>query len=264
MPEPIASRLMEAGIVPFCGINETLAAAETAAAIGRAWCRPMPSPCLDTLAAHGEIHLLTEAEAKAELAASGLTVPRGLAVRTVEDAVTAAGALGFPVALKGLGVAHKTEAGAVKLNLSDAGSVAAAAGAMAHVSSGYLVEKMVAAPVAELIVGATRDPVAGLYLTIGAGGILVELLEDSRILVLPATEEEISAALSQLRVTKLIMGYRNGRKGDWSALVRAVASAADYVVSNASMLEELDINPLMVLADGEGVVAADALIRRRR
>jgi acetyl-CoA synthetase len=264
MPEAIALRLMKIGVVPFSGISETLAAAEAAAAIGMAWRRAAPPAFLDAVSEHGDVILLTEAESKAEIAAFGLTAPASRIATTPEAAATAAVAIGFPVALKGLGIAHKTEAGAVRLNLADAESVADAARSMAQISSDYLIEKMIAPPIAEVIIGATRDPVAGLYLTIGAGGILVELLEDSAILLLPTTQDEIAVALSKLKVAKLIMGYRNGRKGDWQALVRAVASAADYVVSNAAKLEELDINPLMVLADGEGVVAADALVRRRR
>ncbi|MGH6808848.1 MAG: acetate--CoA ligase family protein, partial [Ensifer adhaerens] len=129
--------------------------------------------------------------------------------------------------------------------------------------SGYLVEKMVAKPVAELIIGAMRDPVAGPVLTIGAGGILVELLDDSAILTLPTTPDLIREAIDGLKIRKLLDGYRGGPKGDFAALADAVAAAASYVVSNASKLEELDINPLMVLPEGHGAIAADALIRRR-
>jgi acyl-CoA synthetase (NDP forming) len=166
--------------------------------------------------------------------------------------------------LKGLGVAHKTEAGAVKLNLAGRQAVLDAAKAMAGVASGFLVEKMVGKPVAELIVGAMRDPVAGPVLTIGAGGILVELLEDSAILTLPTDEKTIREAISGLKIAKLLNGYRGAPKGDIHALIAAVASAASYVVSNASIIEELDVNPIMVLPAGDGVVAADALIRLRK
>lgn len=264
MPEETAEMLMRNGVVPFHGIEEALAAADAAAGIGAAWARPQSAPLLKAAASEGEAVTLTEHEAKQALAAHGLSVPQGLTAGTPQAAAEAAEKLGFPVVLKGLGVAHKTEAGAVRLNLPDRAAVLEAAKAMAGVASGFLVEKMVPKPVAELIVGALRDPVAGPVLTVGAGGILVELLEDSAILTLPADETAIREAISGLKVAKLLNGYRGGPKGDIDALVTAVASAASYVVSNASIIEELDVNPLMVLPAGDGVVAADALIRLRK
>ena len=264
LPEEIALMLMENGVVPFYGIEEALAAAEAAAAIGEMWSKPLPAPLVKVRAADCEPVTLTEHEAKQALAAFGLPVPDGRVAETAEDAAAAAAELGFPVVLKGLGVAHKTEAGAVKLNLQTREAVLEAASAMAAVASGYLVEKMVARPVAEVIVGAMRDPVAGPVLTVGAGGILVELLEDSAILTLPTDETAIRETISGLKVAKLLNGYRGGPAADIDALVAAVASVASYVVSNASIVDELDINPIMVLAKGDGVVAADALIRLRK
>jgi acyl-CoA synthetase (NDP forming) len=265
MPEQTALSLMAAGVIPFFGIDEALAAVETAAGIGAAWAKPAPPKLLNggVSGGGGASITLSEHDAKTELSASGLRIPPGKTATTPQDAANAAESLGFPVVLKGLGVAHKTEAGAVKLNLASREEVLAAAEAMASVASGYLVEKMVAKPVAELIIGAMRDPVAGPVLTIGAGGILVELLDDSAILTLPTTPELIHEAIDGLKIRKLLDGYRGGPKGDFAALADAVAAAASYVVSNASMLEELDINPLMVLPEGHGAIAADALIRRR-
>ncbi|WP_392713272.1 acetate--CoA ligase family protein [Rhizobium ruizarguesonis] len=263
MPEPIADRLMANGIIAFCGIDETITAAEVAAGIGQAWDRPPPLALLDVSFMDGEIETLTEADAKAELAAFGLPIPRGRLASSPDQAAEQAERLGFPVVLKALGIAHKTEAGAVALNLKNTQAVSNAAAAMPP-NAGYLVEKMVDPPVAELIVGAIRDPVFGLSLTLGAGGIFVELLEDSIILPLPATKTDIHAAISRLKLAKLIYGYRGRPKGDLEAAVDAVSAAADYVVRNAACLEELDINPLMVLPEGLGVAAVDALIRRRR
>ncbi len=265
MPEATALFLMKAGIVPFFGIEEALDAIETAADIGAVWAKPAPPRLLDGIGADdGEAVTLSEHEAKVELAAAGLTVPKGKTAASAEEAANAAEALGFPVVLKGLGVAHKTEAGAVELNLASRDEVFIAAKAMAGVASGYLVEKMVGKPVAELIIGAMRDPVAGPVLTIGAGGILVELLDDSAILTLPTTPEAIGEAIGGLKIRKLLDGYRGAPAADFAALTEAVAAAASYVVANASKLEELDINPLMVLPYGQGAVAADALIRRRK
>jgi acyl-CoA synthetase (NDP forming) len=264
MPEATALSLMAEGVVPFYGIDEALAAAEISATIGKAWAKPAPEPLLKTAADDGEIVTLSEHEAKQVLAKFGLVVPEGRVATTAAEAADVAEALGFPVVLKGLGVAHKTEAGAVKLNLGSWEAVIEAAEGMAAVASGFLIEKMVGKPVAEIIVGALRDPVAGPVLTIGAGGILVELLDDSAILTLPTSENAIRGAISGLKIKKLLDGYRGGPKGDLEALVAAVAAVASYVAADAAKLIELDINPIMVLPQGSGTLAVDALIRRRK
>ncbi len=134
---------------------------------------------------------------------------------------------------------------------------------MSAVAERFLVEKMAPKPVAELIVGALRDPVVGPVLTLGAGGVLVDLIDDSTVLLLPTNAEEIRAALAELKVSKLIEGYRGGASGDMNALVQLVASVADYVADNATRLEELDLNPVLVLPEGEGAIAVDAFIRMR-
>lgn len=264
LPEPIAKQLIETGIVPLCGISEALAAADVASGIARVWKKPRPLPLLDQPADAGEIETLSEAAAKAELAAAGLTVPLGRTAATANEAAETAQQIGFPVALKALGIEHKSEAGAVKLNLWDKNAVKDAAEGMAPIARGYLVERMIERPVAELIVGAVRDPVVGLTLTVGAGGILVELLEDSVVLPLPVTKAEVLDRISRLKIRKLIEGYRGSAASSLEIVADAVVSAAEYVVKNAALLEELDINPLMVLGESRGVVAADALIRRRR
>ncbi|NEI68899.1 CoA-binding protein [Rhizobium lusitanum] len=264
MPEAIAQQLIENGIVPLCGISEALVAAEIASRIADAWKRQQPLPLLSTPARMGEMETLSEAAAKAELAAAGLAVPRGKTAATAGDAADCAEQLGFPVALKALGVEHKSDVGAVKLNLCDRNAVRDAAEGMAHVAQGFLVERMIDRPLAELIVGAVRDPVVGLALTVGAGGILVELLEDSIVLPLPVTKAEVLHGISRLKVRKLIEGFRGNAGSSLDIVADAVVSAAEYVVKNAAQLEELDINPLMVLPESRGVVAADALIRRRR
>ncbi len=263
MPEDIALGLMEERVVPFSGIDEALTAVETAAAIGSAWTKPTPAPLIDAAIVDGEAVMLFENQAKAELTAFGVPIPKGKVALTPDEAAKAAGEIGFPVVLKGLGVAHKTESGAVRLDLRDADSVREAAALMVSVANGFLVEEMAPKPVAEIIIGATHDPVAGPVLTIGAGGILVELLEDSAILTLPTTSDAISETIGRLKVSKLLDGYRGGRAGDKDALIQTVAAVAHYVATNATKVEEVDVNPVMVLPHGMGVVAVDALIRKR-
>jgi acyl-CoA synthetase (NDP forming) len=264
LPEDVAFTLVANGVVPFMGIDEALVAAATAHQIHLAWTTAAAQLLLKAAASEGEAVTLSEYESKQVLKPFGLPVQVGTLVATAQEAAKAAAEIGFPVALKGSGVAHKTEAGAVKLNLKTEAEVVEAAEAMAGVTQGFLVEKMAARPVAELIIGALRDPVTGPVLTIGAGGILVELIDDSAIITLPTTKADIRKAIDGLRITRLLTGYRGRAKGDMAALVDAVSAAADFVIAHAAQIEELDINPLMVLPEGQGVVAADALVRMRK
>ncbi len=113
-------------------------------------------------------------------------------------------------------------------------------------------------PVAELIVGIKRDPLFGLALAIGAGGVLTELLDDVATLLLPADEADISAALAGLKIARLLAGYRGAPAGDVEAAVGAIAAIAAAASDAGNRLVELDVNPLFVLT--EGVIAVDALL----
>ncbi|MFN3635282.1 MAG: acetate--CoA ligase family protein, partial [Rhizobium rhizophilum] len=262
MPETVADRLVTEGVVPFCGIDEALTAIGIAHSIHAAWADQAPPPLLSSRPAGSELICLYEERAKPTLAAYGVTIPYGMVANSAEQAIAIAERLGYPVALKGLGIAHKSDVGAVRLNIRSASEVYAAATAMA-VADRFLVEVMAPKPVAEFLVGALRDPVVGPVLTLGAGGVLVDLIDDSAILLLPTNPAEIRRAIDGLKVSQLIAGYRGAPAGDKNALVQLVASVADYVADNATRLEELDLNPVLVLPEGEGVIAVDAFIRTR-
>jgi hypothetical protein len=124
-----------------------------------------------------------------------------------------------------------------------------------------LIAEMVTDAVAEMIVGVNRDPVFGLYLVVGAGGQLVEWIEDSAVLLLPSSRETVRRAVAGLRTARLLAGYRNRARGDLEGLVDAVLAVQDFAIANASRLIELDINPLMVRPEGRGAIAADVLLR---
>ncbi len=281
LPEEHSAELLRRGIVPIHGIAEAFDATEAAAAIGEAWERDLPSPLwggsigkADRGAGAGLHPPLAlphkgegdtgaspdEAAAKALLAQAGLPVPEGYRAATVDEAVDAAKSLGFPVALKALGIAHKSEAGAVMLNLRDADAVRNAADALVGLGSGLYVERMVQGGIAELIVGITRDPIFGPVMTVGSGGVLVELLKDSATLLLPATRGDLEAALRGLKLFPLLDGYRGRPKGDLGAAVEAIERIAGFALVHAEAIEELDINPLMVCAEGRGAWIADALL----
>jgi acyl-CoA synthetase (NDP forming) len=263
LPEGHAVDLLRRGIVPIHGIVEAFDAAEGAAFIGEAWKRPVAPPLWRGATNSDGIEVnstLSEAAAKAMLRQARLPVPNGLETSSTDEAVAAAHELGFPVALKALGVAHKSELVAVVLNLRDEGAVREAAHRLIGLGTGLYVERMVQGGVAELIVGFTRDPVFGPTMTLGSGGVLVELLKDSATVLLPATRDDIKAALRGLKLFPLLDGYRGREKADLAAAIDAIAGIAAFVGKHAGALEEMDINPLIVCAEGQGAWIADALL----
>ena len=259
MSEETARRLMAQGVAPLVDIDDALTAIAAASAIGGS--RRNPAPLRAAGDPADNVRTLDEHESKALLAEAGLTIPEGRLVAP-EEAVQAALEIGFPVVLKAVGaeLAHKSEIGAVALNLSNDADVAKAAARLSKHAPALLVEKMVDG-VGELIVGIARDRQFGPHLVIGAGGVLVELIKDTKILLLPTTRADVEAAIRGLKSAPLFDGFRGRSKGDIAAAVNAVMTVAAFAESYWTEIEELDINPLIVCAEDHGAVAADALIR---
>lgn len=253
IPEDIAQKLISSGVVPLFGMDEALAAAEAASSFNT------DSPIADLVMLPISIkktRILGEPEAKTTLADFGISIPAAKTATSAVEAATLAEQIGYPVVLKGVGIAHKTEAGAVALNLMSAQEVHDAANKMP--CKIFLVEEMITDTVAELLVGVVCDPAHGYVLTIAAGGVLTELINDSCSLLIPTTEAEISRALKGLRISKLLDGYRGASAADRQCIVDAVISVQNFVLANASKVTEIEINPLLCCANR--AVAADALI----
>lgn len=251
MPADVATQLMAGGVVPMSGLSEAVVAAAVAATM----CDPEEDmvllPGVDRDAA-----LVDEGAAKAALAGFGLVVPKGAVVLDIDALADAAARLMGPLVLKTTGLAHKSEAGGVRLGLTPE-TVLAAARKMP--TGGYLLEEMVQGAVAELLVGVLRDPAHGFVLTLGAGGVLTELWQDTVSLLVPARAETVERALRSLRIWPLIEGYRGKPAAGLGAIVAAVMAVQDYVIANADDVSEVEINPLMCTPDA--AVAADALLR---
>jgi acyl-CoA synthetase (NDP forming) len=260
--ESVAERLMKDGVAMLAGIDDGLAGIQAAVDVGAAWSRPPSLPLLSSLGQHqdGHIKVLDEVESKGLLTRSGVPVPVGRVVRSPDEAAAAAEALGYPVVVTALGIAHKTDFGGVRLNLNSPDEVATAVMEISGLSESYLVEKMVDGVVVELIVGVVRDEQFGSYLLIGGGGILVEMMKDSASLLMPTTRKDVLHALGQLMCAPLLSGFRGAPPADMNAAADVILAVAGMVEEDPSSIIELDINPLMVLAEGQGVVAADALI----
>ncbi len=245
--EALAMRMAAPNVVPMMGLETALGAIKAAqTGPNRGGWRPWP------VVGERTLRMRDEASSKALIAGAGVAVPRSVTAATLPELVAKAAGLTAPLALKGLGFAHKTEAGAVRLGLSALEGQAEMAGAQ-----GYLAEEMVAGAVAELLVGLRRDPVYGATVTLGFGGVTAEVLADTVTLVLPVTQDEVAAALRQLRLWPLLDGYRGRAKADVGAAVRAVMALQAMLQATPS-LEEIEINPLMLTA--EGAVAVDAVI----
>ena len=206
---------------------------------------------------------------KKVLAAAGIRVPNGELARTPDEATAIARKIGYPVALKAQAAAlsHKTEAGGVALNLTGEAALRAAWDSMMEsvkraapgVSlDGALVETMSPKGI-ELMVGAKRDPGWGTVLLVGLGGIWVEALGDVQLLPGNAGEAQIVEALGRLRARKLLAGVRGAPPSDVDAVVKTVM-AIGRLMQTVSAIAEIDVNPLMVHAKGQGATALDALI----
>ena len=263
LPENRAAQLIERGIAPLAGVREAFVAIECAAAIGDAWRSPPAAPLMERECLSTEPVLLDEATAKARLAEHGVRLPRGEVACSEDEAVRIAASLGAPVAVKALGIAHKTECGAVRLGLRESDEIRDAARELLGLGNGVLVERFEIGVVAELIVGLHRDTQLGLLLTVGSGGVFVELAADSVTLLLPVVESEVRGALSKLRCAPTLEGWRGRKPADLEAAVAAILGIARFAVANRDRIEELDVNPLGVGPQGQGAVALDALVRTR-
>ncbi|PJF09444.1 acyl-CoA synthetase [Pseudorhodobacter sp. MZDSW-24AT] len=244
--EALAARMLADGVVPLMGLETALGAIRAAQDVAAT----VPALPLPARAARGAA-LLDEAAAKEVLRAAGLPVPRGVVAADLAALAPAGAGVPAPWVLKGLGFAHKTEAGAVRLGLTSLEGQAAMPGA-----TGYLLEEMAEGAVAEVLVGLRRDPVYGIALTLGMGGVTAELLADTVTLVLPVSGAEVQAALRRLRLFPLLDGYRGRPRGDLAALEAMVLRLCDLML--ADDYEEIELNPVLVFE--RGVMAVDAVM----
>lgn len=212
-------------------------------------------------------HQLSEHAAKQMLRAYGIRVPREQLVTSAAGAVRAAGLVGYPVVMKASGaqLGHKTELGLVKIGLTSASQVRDAYRDLTDIAryegvdlDGILVCQMVERGV-EMVVGITQDPLFGPTVTVGLGGVLVEILADTAVRVPPFSEETAHDMLGELRGHRLLEGVRGAPPADVDALVDVVMRVQRMAMELGGDLSELDINPLMVLPRGQGAVALDAL-----
>jgi acetate---CoA ligase (ADP-forming) len=234
--------------------------------------RPLREETARALAAAGPV--LTEAEAKALLARYGVPRPPEALATSADEAVAAAARIGGAVALKvqSPDITHKTEAGAVALGLNGdsavreafsrvlANAIAAHPRAAIH---GVLVQKM-APPGHEIILGVSRDPVFGPMLMVGLGGIHVEVLRDVAFSPVPIGPDEALYLLGELKGAALLDGVRGAPPADRAALAELIAVLSRFAADHADLIDEIDLNPVIVHPQGQGLTVVDALIVKRQ
>jgi acyl-CoA synthetase (NDP forming) len=208
--------------------------------------------------------------AKRALAAAGIPVLPERLVQDADAAVHAAAEIGFPVVLKiaSPDLPHKTEVGGVKVGLASADEVrqafaemltSVAVKAPLAVIDGVLVAPM-AKGIAELILGTTTDPVFGPVVMVGLGGIFAEIIGDVAVQTAPVSESMAMEMLKSLKAFAVLDGARGRTRADTAAAARAIAALSRFAVAHRETISEIDINPLLLMPEGQGVVALDALL----
>ncbi|WP_171962256.1 acetate--CoA ligase family protein [Bordetella trematum] len=263
-------RLRQAGVAVF----DDLGLAVNSLAPYLRWCERRRRPSLTTAAeaTSGERALASlpcsEAAARDWLTTFGMPAQRVACASSAAQAVVQARELGFPLAMKILSpdIAHKTDIGGVVLNVKDEAGVRDAYDTLMEAGArqagarleGVLLQTMERG-VAELIVGATRDPVFGPVLTVGLGGVLTELYQDVSHRLLPVDAAMAHDMLRELKAYPLLEGYR-GPAGDVGAACEAIVAVGAAMLAAPSEVSEIEVNPLLVREAGQGVAVLDALI----
>jgi acyl-CoA synthetase (NDP forming) len=253
----------------FDGCCATLAALARLQALAE---RPKDEapPAVDRLPSLSVDAFRNEFEAKRALADAGIPVLAERLVQSADAAARAAAEIGFPVVLKiaSPDLPHKTEVGGVVIGLGSEAEVKQAhADMLARVASkapqaridGVIVAPM-AKGAAELILGSRTDPVFGPVVMVGLGGIFAEILQDTAVQMAPVSEAQAMAMLQSLKAFAVLNGARGRPRTDLQAAARAIAALSRFAAAHADEVSEIDINPLLLKTEGEGVVALDALL----
>ena len=260
LPSEARIRAAELGLASCGDLDGALSALEAAAVWGQHLARGasrLGGPVAPARGDSTHSRVLAEHAAKQRLGQAGVPVPNGAVVPATEAASTAA-RIGCPVVVKVTSAAHKSDIGGVAAGLSSPEEAAAAAERLA--GTGHrevLVEEFIADAVAELLVGVRSVPPVGMLLTVGAGGTLTELLDDTAALLLPAAAGEIREALLSLRVWALLAGHRGSPAGAVDRAVEAISALGSLVRDDPTIIEA-EINPLIVTP--HRAVAVDALM----
>ncbi len=216
-------------------------------------------------------HIWTEEKVKEILAQLKVKVPKSIVIRSIDDIEKHTGDLQFPLVAKVLSdeILHKTDAGGVKLDIQNVEEAKRAFHAIIESGKKYkadaqiegvLLEEMLQEQGVEMFIGIKNDSQFGSFIVCGLGGIFIEVLKDVSIRHIPIQKEDAYSMLEELQGYPMLLGTRGQEKLDIDALAEALVSISDFVQAQNGTLQEMDINPVVVLKEGDGIIALDGLM----
>lgn len=269
-PADAIEKISALGIPVFSSIDAAATGMAGLCQLGRlAEMSAMPQLQIDTAAIDPSV-FHNEFQAKRALGRAGIEVPREIMAQDIDDAVRAAETIGYPVVMKivSTDIAHKTEIGGVTLNLDHAEAVRLAyvqmqANVARHAPEAHI-EGMLVAPMirggVEMIAGVSQDAIFGPVVMVGMGGIYAEVLNDVAVQTAPVSNEEALTMIRSLKMFPLLDGLRGHDKADIFAAAHSVARLSEFACRHRNDVLEIDLNPILVRPQGEGVVVLDALM----
>jgi acetate---CoA ligase (ADP-forming) len=263
----------ESGFLVYEDSDSAVLSLAALTSFSEAFDRPAGPVMPDQAEAIGKLPL-SEYQAKALLRKSGIQFLDERLATTAEEAVKFAGEIGYPVVMKivSVDIEHKTEIGGVLVGLADDASTKEGFVTLINRATSHRpdakIDGVLVAPLArkgvETIIGVSRDPVFGPAVMFGLGGVHVEVLKDVTFRLAPFDREEAMRMIDEIRGRALLSGVRGAPASDIDALADTLVSISNFAASHRDDVETVDLNPVLALPLGEGVVALDALVVARR
>ena len=258
MPKHIRDKCINNGISPLQGMKEALFTIKKAIEIGSIWKNESAVKNYKVKRQNKNIKTYSEFESKKILKKIGIRIPKGIIsdkIKLKKDSAK----IGFPLVAKihSNKIFHKSEHNGVKTNIKNFNELISKTKTF---KNQILLEKMVKDSLIEILIGIKIDDEFGPVIVIGAGGIYTELIRETKTILLPLTKKDIQNELKNMKIGKILFGYRNQDRADIDSLIKTILSLSKFAEKNINKLHEIEINPLIVCKKNKGVFAVDALI----
>jgi len=262
LPKHIREKCLKAGVAPMQGLRESLKAINFSIGASIAWRKNNKIKIYKNLQdTKVKNKSYSEYQSKKILNRYGIDIPQAILTNS-KNAIKDSKKIKFPLVMKinSSEISHKSEVSGVFTNVLTSDKIKKIAKYLSKITPEILMEKMITDTIAELIIGIKIDNQFGPVIVIGAGGIYTELFRDSVTLLTPINKKQALEAINNLKISKIIKGYRGKGVGDLQELVNTIIKISKFAEKNVNKITEVDINPLIVRKKGKGVIAVDALI----